>query len=155
MGGRLGRLALYALAVAGLDQLIKALVVAYLPAGGLTLLPGFVDLVLVHNKGAAFGFLAGLAHGRWLLAGVGVVAVAVMLWLARGPMGANPAALFCLGLVGGGTLGNLVDRLRVGRVVDFVYLHWHDLYWPAFNLADSCITIGGIWLAWLLLRGKA
>ena len=145
-----------ALAVAGLDQLLKALAQHYLAGQGMELIPGLADLVLIYNKGAAFGSFAGLAQGRWLLIGLTLLAVAIILWVvARGSLAQGRLALTCLGLVLGGAVGNLIDRLRTGLVVDYVYLHLGPYYWPAFNLADAAITIGGAVLAVQILRGKA
>ena len=156
MSRRLTILAAVALTVMGLDQLGKAVAVHYLSDHGVRLIPGFADLVLIYNRGAAFGSFAGLAWGRWLLVGLTTVAVAIILWVVlRGSLSRGNLPLWCLALVLGGALGNLIDRLRTGLVVDYVYLHAGAYYWPAFNLADSAITIGGAILAVQLMRGKA
>ncbi|ADK83787.1 lipoprotein signal peptidase [Desulfarculus baarsii DSM 2075] len=154
MTGKLGRFLLIALAVAGLDQLTKAMIVAWLPAGGLELIPGYLDFVLVHNRGASFGVFSQMPGGRWLLVAVSVAALGLCLWLAVGPWGRGRLGFWALALICGGALGNLIDRLRLGQVVDFILAHWQQYHWPAFNVADSAITIGGVLLGWLLLRGK-
>lgn len=103
----------------------------------------WLNLTLAHNTGAAFSFLAGGGGWqRWFLSGVAVVICAVLLiWLWRLPHRARllPTAL-CLIL--GGAIGNLIDRIRFGHVVDFIDVHYADWHWPAFNLADSIIVIG-------------
>ena len=100
------------------------------------------DLVRYHNEGAAFSFLADA--GGWqkvFFSGISIVAIIVMSYLIRKH---SQEKLFCLGLalILGGALGNLYDGLTLGYVVDFLYFHIHDLYWPAFNVADSAICMG-------------
>lgn len=156
MGRRLGKLALIALVLAGADQLLKAWMLSLLAQGPIQVIPNLARLVLVYNTGAAFGSLAQFGGARWLLVAATVAALALAVWVAAGRLGRTPGMLWALGLVCGGALGNLVDRLRLGSVVDFVDLHWGGhLHWPAFNLADAAITLGGLYLAFLLLRGKA
>jgi signal peptidase II len=127
--------------VIALDQLTKHLIVASFRPGEEWRLTPFASLILAFNRGAAFSFLAGeTGWQRWLFAAVAVAACAVMAWLLA--RGGRP--LFCAGLahIIGGALGNLYDRLTLGHVVDFVLLHWRGWYYPAFNVADSAITIG-------------
>ena len=155
-GRRLARLGMISLGLAAADQVLKYFMVGWLsslPGGRLEVIPRFFDLTLVYNRGAAFGAFAQAENGPWILVGLTVVAVGVALWLAL--TRATGAILWSMGLITGGALGNLVDRLRLGRVVDFVYLHYDGWYFPAFNLADSAITVGGVLLAWLVIRGKA
>ena len=132
------------------DQLTKWVMLARFAPGERLELAGFFNLVLVFNKGAAFSFLAG-AQG-WqtpLLAAFALgAAVVVSVLIVRSP----ERRLLCAGLalILGGALGNLVDRLRFGHVVDFLDLHAAGWHWPAFNVADSAITIGA---ALLILDG--
>jgi signal peptidase II len=109
------------------------------------------NLTLVHNTGAAFSLLADA--GGWqrvFFIGVAVVVTLVMLvWLARLPRDERLTG-WGLALVIGGALGNLVDRVRLGKVIDFLQWHWEGWYWPTFNLADSAITLG---VALLLIDG--
>jgi len=154
LGRRLAKLGLIALALAGADQLLKAIMVPWLSAGPVQVIPGCARLVLAYNTGAAFSFFATTEGARWLLVGATVVALGLALWAAAGPLGRG-RGLIALGLICGGALGNLVDRLRFGQVVDFVDLYVGNWHWPVFNLADAAITIGGVWLAWLLIRGKS
>lgn len=150
MKARLVKLAIIALILAGADQATKAWVLAELPTGArLPVIDGFFDLYLVYNQGAAFGSFATLGQARWLLTGLTVVALIVAVWLVSSKDGKR--LLWPLALICGGALGNLVDRVRLGKVVDFLHVYYQDWYWPTFNLADSAITVGGIMLAWMLL----
>ncbi len=107
----------------------------------------WLNLTLAHNTGAAFSFLAGAGGWqRWFLSGVAVViCIVLMIWLWRLPHRARllPTALV---LILGGAIGNLIDRIRFGYVVDFIDVHYNGWHWPAFNLADSIIVIGVVLL---------
>lgn len=137
---RWGASLLLAAVLAMLDQLVKAGVAATLPLGSSVTLTPWFNLVHVLNPGAAFSFLADA--GGWqrhALSGIGIVvslALAVMLW--RGVRSRLEAAAY-VGLIGG-ALGNVADRLRIGAVVDYLDLHWRDMHWPAFNLADVWVV---------------
>ena len=134
-----------AAAVAVLDHAAKALVQANLrPGDEVPLLP-FLSLVLTFNTGAAFSFLAG-ADGwqRWLFTATAVGASVLLVWLLR--RGGDRVYCWGLALILGGAIGNLIDRLRIGQVVDFVLFHWRGWSYPAFNVADSAITIGAVLL---------
>jgi signal peptidase II len=131
--------------VIALDQLVKAWVVQHLTFHGTMRVLPILELTLTYNKGAAFSFLAGASGWqRWLFAGLAVVVGAgILLWLRR--LSARRQRLLCLSLtlILGGALGNLIDRLRIGHVIDFILAHWHRVYFPfAFNVADSAITVG-------------
>jgi signal peptidase II len=136
------------------DRATKALVQASLAPGERIPVIPFADLVLVFNTGAAFSFLAGA--GGWqrtIFIVVAIAAIALIGWLlARHP----GERLFCAGLalVLGGAIGNLWDRIQLGHVVDFVLLHAGGWHFPAFNVADSAITIGAALLILDGLRGK-
>ncbi|AHE97082.1 peptidase A8 [Thioalkalivibrio paradoxus ARh 1] len=108
---------------------------------------GFFNLTLVYNPGAAFSFLSAAGGWqRWLLSGIALgVGVLIVVWLRRLPRQAW-LMMASLGLILGGALGNLVDRLRLGMVVDFLDFHYAGLHWPAFNVADAAITVGAICL---------
>ena len=136
-----GRWIALAIAVLAADQLAKAAILAtFVPGQELPLLP-FFSLVLAFNRGAAFSFLAG-ADGwqRWLFTAIAIAASVFIVWLLR--RGGSRLYLLGLALILGGALGNLVDRLWLGQVVDFVLVHWRGWSFPAFNLADSAITAG-------------
>jgi signal peptidase II len=141
-------------AMVGADQLSKALALALLELHRpLAVLP-FFNLTLVFNPGAAFSFLSEAGGWqRWFFSGLAVVLSLVMgIWLARLARGELGRAIG-LALVIGGAIGNLIDRLRFGYVVDFFDFHLAGWHWPAFNIADSCITIGVAMLLFCELRG--
>ena len=144
-------LALSAVIVA-LDQLTKYMVVQSIPFGSSVDVLPFLSHLLTYNPGAAFSFLAD-ADGwqRWFFIAVAVGASIVIVYLMLKNRG---DALLCLALalVLGGAVGNLIDRMLFGAVVDFVLLHWKGWHWPAFNLADSCITVGVGVMLWDSLR---
>ncbi|MBF0310107.1 MAG: signal peptidase II [Magnetococcales bacterium] len=131
-----------------LDQWTKAFFSQLLWHSGITLIPGFLNLDLVHNQGAAFGMFRSL-EPMWrdgILVLVAVVAVVLIVAMLRKTPDLFSA--LALGLVLGGAIGNLVDRLRFGWVVDFIHVHWYELSWPVFNVADSGITVGIGMLIW-------
>ncbi len=112
---------------------------------------GWLNMTLAHNEGAAFSFLADAGGWqRWFFTIVaGVISLVLMIWLWRLP---NRSRLLptAIALVLGGAIGNMVDRVRYGYVVDFIDVHWRGYHWPAFNVADSVIVIG---VALLLIEG--
>jgi signal peptidase II len=129
------------LAVIVLDFVTKqAMLATFRPGEVLPLLP-FFSLILTFNPGAAFSFLAG-ADGwqRWLFAGTALIASVVVVWLLR--RGGNRLYCLALALIMGGALGNLWDRIAIGEVVDFLLFHWGGWSFPAFNVAESAISIG-------------
>jgi len=147
-----GRWFALAAAIVAADQVTKAIVLGRFSYGERLELTGFFNLVLVYNKGAAFSFLSDAAGWQTpLLIGFAVVAVGILgTLIVRSP----GRRLFCTGLalILGGALGNLIDRFRYGQVVDFLDLHAAGWHWPAFNVADSAITIGAVLL---ILEGFA
>ncbi len=135
-----------ALLILVLDQLSKVAILIYYHPGESTYLTEWLNLVRVHNRGAAFSFLAGAGGWqRWFFVGIGVAATVFMVYLMRAHAGQK---LFCLALacVMGGAIGNVIDRLVHGYVVDMVDFHIGRWHFPAFNLADSAITLGVILL---------
>lgn len=108
------------------------------------IIPGFFNLVYVTNTGAAFGFLAG--GKSWLrqvfFIGVAIVALGVIVFAYGHLKKQGRLFVYALGLIAGGAIGNLIDRLRFGSVVDFLDFYLGSYHWPAFNAADSAITIG-------------
>lgn len=119
--------------------------------GRIEVLP-FLNLTMVWNRGVTFGLLAGEAWWHaWALAAIALaVAAALTVWLARAP---DRWTALAIGLVLGGAIGNVIDRIRFGAVVDFVDLHAFGWHWYVFNLADSAIVVGvGLLLAHALLR---
>lgn len=135
-----------ALAVVVADQVTKAIVLARFVFGERVEVTGFFNMVLVYNKGAAFSFLSDA--GGWqtpALVVFALVAIGVVgAFIVRSP--GRTIFLSGLGLILGGALGNLIDRLRFGQVVDFLDFHAGAWHWPAFNVADSAITIGAVLL---------
>ncbi|HET6726026.1 MAG TPA: signal peptidase II [Gammaproteobacteria bacterium] len=133
-------------AVIVVDQITKALISGHLGLFDSVRLLPFLQLTLLHNSGAAFSFLS-QASGwqRWFFVGLGlVVSIAILLWLRRLPRNGRRLLGIGLALVLAGALGNVIDRVAYGYVIDFIdvfYGHWH---FPAFNVADSSITIGAI-----------
>ena len=135
------------------DQFTKLLIVGSFALGDSQTVTSFFNLVRVHNSGAAFSLLS-TASGwqRWFFTGIGVVATLFILWLLR----SHPTQkLFCfaLALVLGGAVGNVIDRIAYGHVVDFLDFHWDWLspvfyqgHFPAFNVADSAISVGAVCL---------
>ncbi len=122
----------------------------------ITVIPGFFNLIHVQNPGGAFGFFA--AHdsqmrGLFFIL-FSIVAVALLVYLYRSTPDRNKWLLTGFSLIIGGALGNLIDRFRFGRVVDFIDLYIGNLHWPAFNIADSAITVGMIIFAIYLITKK-
>ncbi|MEO5345251.1 MAG: signal peptidase II [Magnetococcus sp. YQC-9] len=131
-----------AVAVFALDQWSKVIASRELANDSIILIPGFFDLLLVHNVGAAFGLFTNLpaSYRVIFLVGVACVAALIIVWMLKSAR--SGILVFGLGMLLGGALGNLLDRVRFGWVVDFLYVHWHDLSFPVFNLADCAITLG-------------
>jgi signal peptidase II len=143
-GGARGALPwlLLAAAVIAFDQFTKTLILHEFRLGDSRTVTSWFNFVRVHNAGAAFSFLAGASGWqRWFFIGLGVAAAAFIGWLLKKHAGQT---LFCLALamILGGALGNVIDRLLHGYVVDFLQLHWRGWYFPSFNVADSAITGG-------------
>jgi signal peptidase II len=138
-----------------LDQVSKFLILLKLPLGGnISLIPGFLNLVHVRNKGAAFGLLADWsAEFAWLFFVMAAVLVLVVLGylLWQLPDDQWPSALG-YGLILTGALGNLIDRIRFGEVVDFIDVYYGRYHWPAFNVADSMVCVGAAILVWIIIR---
>jgi signal peptidase II len=134
--------------VVALDLATKAWVSAAFTQGEVREVTPFFNLVLMHNSGAAFSFLANAGGWqRWFFTAVTLVISTAIVFMLRRQHG-DRAVAFGLALVLGGALGNLYDRLTLGHVVDFVQLHAAGYYWPAFNVADSAIFVGVAILIW-------
>ncbi len=127
-----------------LDQVSKITLSRLMTFGQSEAVTSFFNLVMVYNKGAAFSFLADQqGWQRYLFAGISLAASLLILWMLK----RNPSQrLFCwaLALILGGAIGNLIDRLVYGHVIDFLDVHVLGWHWPAFNVADSAITLGAI-----------
>ena len=124
------------------DQFTKILVLGSFQLGEGIPVTGYFNLVRVHNAGAAFSFLAGASGWqRWFFTALGLVAAVVIVWMLKGHPGQR---LFCFALacILGGAVGNVIDRVLYGYVVDFLDFHWAGMHFPAFNVADSAISVG-------------
>ena len=131
-----------ALVIVLVDQFTKLLIVGSMQLGESTPVTTFFNIVRAHNSGAAFSFLADASGWqRWFFTGLGAVASVVMVVLLRSHASEK---LFCFAIscVLGGAVGNVIDRVLYGYVVDFLDFHWMAMHFPAFNAADSAITLG-------------
>jgi signal peptidase II len=145
---------LLAFAVIVLDHLTKWWVSASLEFQQFVPVLPFFSLVRVHNTGAAFSILADAGGWqRWFFIAVGVIATVIIVRLLKQHANEKRMAL-ALALVLGGALGNVIDRVVLGYVVDFLYFHYRSFAWPAFNVADSAISVGAALLIWDSLFGK-
>jgi signal peptidase II len=134
-------------AIVILDQLVKAVVVATLPLySATTVIPGLLDFVHVRNAGVAFGLMNTLDHPQRgvLTSALALVALASIVFYSRYVQPHERVARFGLSLILGGAIGNLIDRLRQGYVVDFVDFYFRGWHFWAFNVADAAITVGAI-----------
>ena len=128
------------------DQLTKVLVMGAFQLGDIRHVTSFFDLVRAHNYGAAFSFLHGASGWqRWFFLGLGLVAAGFIIWMLR-RHGHQKMFAWALTLILGGALGNVIDRAIHGYVVDFIQVHAGGWFFPAFNIADSAITIGAVML---------
>jgi signal peptidase II len=145
---------LVAFAIIVLDHLTKWWVSASLEFQQFVPVLPFFSLVRVHNTGAAFSILADAGGWqRWFFITVGIIATVIIVRLLKHHAHEKRMAL-ALALVLGGALGNVIDRVVLGYVVDFLYFHYRSFAWPAFNVADSAISVGAALLIWDSLRGK-
>ncbi|HEX9409411.1 MAG TPA: signal peptidase II [Methylomirabilota bacterium] len=140
-----------------LDQAVKWIALHALPPGApVTVIDGFFSLTLVMNPGLAFGMLGTVPPAwRWVVALLSVAAVGVLASIATRllPEGGRVAAV-SIGMIFGGAAGNLIDRARFGAVVDFLDFYWRGWHWPAFNVADSAISVGVALLALRMLTAS-
>ncbi|WP_294767766.1 signal peptidase II [uncultured Rhodoferax sp.] len=128
------------------DQFTKVLILGYYHLGDSTYVTSFFNVVRVHNTGAAFSFLAGASGWqRWFFTALGLVAAAAIVWMLKSHPGQKLFS-FAMACILGGAIGNVVDRLMHGYVVDFLDFHWSGMHFPAFNMADSAISLGAICL---------
>lgn len=140
-----------------LDQITKFLVdINMFLYQSIEIIPNFFNLTYIRNTGAAFGFLAGNRYpGRLIFFTLfSFIAIGCLIYLLKNLRPRPKTAILSLSLILGGAIGNLVDRLRQGEVIDFLDLHWYNWHWPAFNIADSSITIGVILLFYQIVRKK-
>lgn len=136
------------LAVIVLDQWTKWLITSnFVEFQSVTVLPVF-DLVRLHNEGAAFSFLSDASGWqRWMFTALAIgVSAGLLVWLRRLPARGQHLLAAALALIMGGALGNVIDRILLGHVIDFIHVHYQQWYFPAFNVADSSITVGAVLL---------
>ena len=128
------------------DQFTKVLILGYYRLGDATYVTSFFNVVRVHNTGAAFSFLASAGGWqRWFFTGIGIAAALFIIWMLRSHAGQRLFS-FALSCILGGAIGNVVDRAIHGYVIDFLDFHYGSWHFPAFNVADSAITIGAVCL---------
>ena len=131
-----------ALIVVLLDQFTKTLIVGMFRLGDSHTVTSFFNIVRAHNTGAAFSFLAGAGGWqRWFFVGLGALAAVFIVWMLRSH-GGQRLFSWALALILGGAIGNVIDRLLHGYVVDFIQVHYAGHYFPSFNVADSAISVG-------------
>jgi signal peptidase II len=126
------------------DQLSKMYIAGHYLEFEFTRILPVLDITCMHNVGAAFSFLASASGWqRWVFIGLAaVVSIGITIWLVKLPRGTHSLLAAGLALVLGGAVGNVIDRIRLGYVIDFIHFHWERAYFPAFNVADSAITVG-------------
>ncbi|HOZ67373.1 MAG TPA: signal peptidase II [Burkholderiaceae bacterium] len=142
-----------------LDQITKVLIVGNYKLGDSTVVTSFFNVVRAHNTGAAFSFLANAGGWqRWFFTGIGIAAALFITYLLKAHAGQKLFS-FAMACILGGAIGNVIDRVLYGYVVDFLDFHWsflsplfHGGHFPAFNIADSAISIGAVCLIWDELR---
>jgi signal peptidase II len=128
------------------DQLTKVLILGYYQLGDATYVTGFFNIVRVHNSGAAFSFLASASGWqRWFFTVIGIAAAVFIVWMLKSHAGQKLFS-FALACILGGAVGNVIDRLLYGYVVDFLDFHYAGWHFPAFNIADAAITVGAVCL---------
>ena len=140
--------------VIALDQITKAAITSrFLMHESYGVIDGFFNLVYVMNPGAAFGFLAGASATFRYIFFIGITTVAILAiiyYLVKSQHGST-VTVVSLTLIFGGAVGNLIDRIRFGAVVDFLDIYINTCHWPAFNVADSAITVGAILMIWEMI----
>ena len=143
-----------AFVLTALDQISKWFVEQHIPLYKQITVTGFFNLVNVRNYGAAFGFLNDPSSSWqiWLFLGATVLASVVIFIVAKGAEAKDTPLFFALGCILGGAAGNLIDRIRLGSVVDFLDIHLAGWHWPAFNVADIAICVGAGLTALLMFR---
>ena len=152
--GRIWPWLLWALVIIGVDQITKQMILSHYQYGDWTPITGFFNIVRAHNTGAAFSFLADAGGWqRWGFTAFGLVAALFIIWQLRQHAQQRLFA-FSLASILGGALGNVIDRLLHGYVVDFLDFHWSGTHFPAFNLADSAISVGAVMLALDMFKSK-
>ncbi|MDR2444224.1 MAG: signal peptidase II [Deltaproteobacteria bacterium] len=139
----------------GLDLVTKRLAIDNLSFYEIKSVTSFFNLILVKNQGAAFSLLSGDGPGQGIkMIGLSVLAMVPLIWFYSQAKARDRGFLVSLGLVLGGAIGNICDRIRFGAVVDFLDFHFRDRHWPAFNVADIAICVGVGLLALSIVTGR-
>jgi signal peptidase II len=126
-----------------LDQLSKLYIAGSFELyQSVTVLENFFHITYIRNRGAAFGILSDNALRLPFFMAVSLIAILGILWYLRQLRAEQTLSLLALSLILSGAIGNLIDRIRLGEVIDFIDVHWYDHHWPAFNVADSAICVG-------------
>ncbi len=131
--------------VVGLDQITKVLIANFMKLyQTVSIIPGFFNITYIHNPGGAFGFMAGQSPTvrAVLFIAVSLLAVGFILYFYHNTPDSHPILAIGFALIFSGAIGNLIDRIRMGTVIDFLDVYIRHLHWPAFNVADSAISIG-------------
>lgn len=140
------RVFLMTLVVVVLDQTSKLAAVSHIARGErIEIVPGLFDLTLTYNKGAAFGMFSGIADGTLrhiLLSVTTLIALGAVFYFFVKELASNLTGQVAFALILGGAIGNVIDRVRLGEVIDFFLAYYQQYHWPVFNMADSCISIG-------------
>ncbi|HTU68669.1 MAG TPA: signal peptidase II [Steroidobacteraceae bacterium] len=126
------------------DQLTKLWIVDSIPNGGSVYVMSVLNIIHTYNPGAAWSMFANAGGAqRWVFSALAVVVSVVLIWwLRRLALASQKILIAGLTLILGGAIGNVIDRFRLGHVVDFIQVHWNDSYFPAFNVADAAISVG-------------
>ena len=142
------------IAIIVLDQLTKLWIVDRIPLGGSVPVLPVLNIIHTYNPGAAWSMFANAGGAqRWVFSALAiVVSVVLAYWLRRLALSTQRLLIAGLTLILGGAIGNVLDRLRLGHVVDFIQTHWNDSYFPTFNVADSAISIGAVFVVLDALR---
>ncbi|WP_243546425.1 signal peptidase II [Pseudodesulfovibrio tunisiensis] len=147
----------WTVSMTALDQLTKLLVMGTMPEWTYkTIIPGFFNLVHVHNKGTAWGFLD-REDIDWqvpLFIGITIVALGFIAYMLKTTREDDKWMVTGLGMIAGGAIGNLIDRVRLGEVVDFLDFYVNSYHWPAFNIADSALTVGAVCILISMYRNR-
>ena len=145
LGSKYWRLIVVVSLVVGLDQITKMIILDTVPLySRIAVIPGFFNITHIHNPGGAFGFLAQFSAQlrQVLFVAAAILAIGLILYFYVHTPDTHRFLSLALALVFGGAVGNLIDRFRFGKVIDFLDVYIRDLHWPAFNVADSAITVG-------------
>ncbi len=145
-----------ALIIIFLDQISKYLIVQFIPLySKVIVIPGLIDLVHIKNRGIAFGIFNNPSmHQSWILSIITIIAIGVIFYLIITEGHRDSTVHIPLGLILGGAIGNLIDRILFGSVTDFIDIYIGKYHWPAFNIADMAISIGGLLFIILMIKGK-